>query len=207
MCAPFDAAVLGAAPVGQQRDAAVRHVVAVDLAELVSADILEEQEVPPGSRLIGCVADRLVKERQLGPRAARLPDAMDLGRVGKPRGDQDRPFRRMPVRKRRRTGLRIPPDFIRQRRRDRRKPLNHQVLPRPDLAALSQGTPRNTRHNHKHRPKEHPSPVHGPPHSATRCMRDTSTDSVVGDLHRLAKRKPRPRHRRIWKMLGPANSC
>ncbi len=126
--APDGAAVLRAAAVGEQRDAAVGHVVAIELRELVAADVLAEHEVAALDRLERRPGDRLVEEGQLRARTARQLDVMDLRGIPEARRDQHLPSRRVPVGEVRGARLGIPPHVVRERRRDRRNAVDDEVL-------------------------------------------------------------------------------
>ena len=126
--APDGAAVLRAAAVGEQRDAAVGHVVAIELRELVAADVLAEHEVAALHRLERGAADRLVEEGQLRARAAGKLDVVNLRGVAEARRDQHLAPRRVPVGEVRGTRLGVAPHLVGERRRDRGNAVDDEVL-------------------------------------------------------------------------------
>ena len=89
--------VLRAAAVRDHRDRAGGDVEAEDLAELVAAPVLVEDEVVGRAAGPARAAHAVGEERQLPARAARRPHLVDLRRVAEARADEHLALRRVPA--------------------------------------------------------------------------------------------------------------
>ena len=112
---------------GQAALPAGPEVLVVDLVMLVAAEILAEQEA--GALRVGLrrnVVDRLGKEGELAPVAARVPHLVDLPRLAEARGDENALRRRQPAGESRGTCLLVLEQRVRDLVRDGRDVLQHQ---------------------------------------------------------------------------------
>ena len=110
--APFDAAVLRALAVGEEGDAAVGEVLAVDLAEFVAALVFGEEEVAAGFGLVDGGGDGLGEEGELGAVAAGRADTVDLVGVAEAGGDEELALDGVPVDEAGAAGLGVAGDFV-----------------------------------------------------------------------------------------------
>ena len=120
-------------PIGQQHDASVREIVAIELVEFAAALVLREHNELARLRLIRAACDRLGQKRELRPRAARQLDVMQLRRVRKARRDQHLAPDRMPGIEHRAAKFEITRHRPAQFRRRRRHPFDDEIF--RDLAA------------------------------------------------------------------------
>src|SRR5207302_1311177 len=125
--------------VGQHGDITGRDIVAVLLEELRTADVLREHDVATVGRLVRGAGDGVGEERQLCSRPARKRDAVQLGRVAEPGGDDHLASRRVPVPEVGGSKLPVAARHVGDARRDRRHPVHHEILgPRRGGASLGE---------------------------------------------------------------------
>ena len=118
--------------VGQQGDRSLREAVAVELEELVAALVLGEHEGAVAHGAEVAAAHPVGEEGQLRARPSRASSRVDLVRVAEPGRDQHLVALRVPARERGAPRLGVAQGILGDRGRDRRHPLDDQVLARLD---------------------------------------------------------------------------
>ncbi len=117
------------APAGREHgDGARRHVEAVDLAELVAALVLGEDDVVGRAARPARAAHAVGEEGELAPRAEREAHLVDLRRVAEARRDQDLALRRVPGGEVRRAELGVATDSLGDLRGDLRQAVGDQIV-------------------------------------------------------------------------------
>ena len=114
--------------VGEQRDVAAGHVIAVELVPLAAADVLGEDERRAGDGLEGGAEHAIGEEGELLACASRDLDEMNLAGVGEASGDEHLAFDGVPAEERGGARVAIACGLFGDRGGDGRDVFKHKVV-------------------------------------------------------------------------------